>query len=142
MSAIVLWKLLKTSGLKPYTDTSWAEQLLRLANRVAVNRTVAGVHFPVDSAAGAVLGLTLGLYFYNRCVPNATYDAYEFDGTQFPATTGGPLADGDFYWQLYYDTTGDQQLAPPPYVTANAGQAMQASPLLTWLWQQALGEWS
>jgi membrane-associated phospholipid phosphatase len=32
----------------------------RIAHRVAVNRTVAGVHFPVDSAAGAVLGCQIG----------------------------------------------------------------------------------
>ena len=40
---------------------------MRLATRIAVNRTIAGVHFPIDSAAGAVLGLTLGLYFVARC---------------------------------------------------------------------------
>ncbi len=34
--------------------------VFRIAHRVAVNRTVAGVHFPVDSAAGAVLGCMIG----------------------------------------------------------------------------------
>ena len=42
------------------------EQLMRLADRIARNRTVAGVHFPVDSAAGAMLGLTLGDYLVRR----------------------------------------------------------------------------
>ena len=123
-------------------DLSWAEQLLRLANRVAVNRTVAGVHFPIDSAAGAVLGLTLGQYFVARAV-GGTYDAYAFDGTQFPPTTNNVAQqDGDFYWTLYYDVPNDAQLAPAPYVTRPAaGQAVVQSNLLNWLWGMALAEW-
>jgi membrane-associated phospholipid phosphatase len=142
ISAFVLWKLLKTSGTSPYGDPaySWAEQLMRLANRVAVNRTIAGVHFPVDSAAGAVLGLTLGHYFLARCM-GQTYDAFVFDGTQFPATSVVPQADGDFYWTLYYDVPTDTQLAPAPYVTKTTGPTVPTSALLYWLWHKALVEW-
>jgi len=144
MAAIVLFKLLQASGLRPYGDMQWLEQLLRLASRIAVNRTIAGVHFPVDSAAGAVFGLTLGAYFVARCEdPSPTYDAYEFDGTKFPPTTGGPLADGDFYWTLYYNTAGGgSQLAPGPYVTRTTGLGMQKNDLLRWMWKKALAEWS
>ncbi len=39
----------------------------RLAARIADNRTVAGVHFPVDSAHGALLGLATGLGFVAAC---------------------------------------------------------------------------
>jgi len=143
MAAIVLFKLLQASGLRPYGDMQWLEQLLRLASRIAVNRTIAGVHFPVDSAAGAVFGLTLGAYFVARCEdPSPTYDAYEFDGTKFPPTTGGPLADGDFYWTLYYNTAvGGGQLAPGPYVTRTQGLGMQKNDLLNWVWKRALAEW-
>jgi len=35
---------------------SFQEMPYRIAHRISVNRTIAGVHFPVDSAAGAVLG--------------------------------------------------------------------------------------
>ena len=121
----------------------------RLANRIAVNRTVAGVHFPIDSACGAVLGLALGRYFVTRCVVDPlalpailpTYNAFVFDGTQFPPTTGGALADGDFYWTLYYDVAADTQLAPGPYVTETPGPSVQSSALLYWLWAKALAEW-
>ena len=48
-------------------ESVWVNQLMRQANRIAVNRTVAGVHFPVDSVAGALLGLTLAEYLVNLC---------------------------------------------------------------------------
>ena len=60
---------------------------MRQAARIAINRTVAGVHFPADSAAGAVLGLTLGQYLVKRCTSAAdaqTYTAWKFDGTRYP----------------------------------------------------------
>ncbi len=58
--AMVLIELLRASPNPAYDWEMYAVQLLRQAARVAVNRQVAGVHFPVDSAAGALLGLTLG----------------------------------------------------------------------------------
>lgn len=51
----------------------------RLAHRIAANRTVAGVHFPVDSRAGAHLGCVAGEYVYQMAtaghVPVSTFDA-------------------------------------------------------------------
>lgn len=47
--------------------TVFYQQAMRQAYRVAVNRTVAGVHFPVDSIAGHVLGTALGEYLVARC---------------------------------------------------------------------------
>jgi len=43
-------------------------QLHRLAFRVAENRVVAGLHFPIDSLAGQLLGLGLARYFVWSCL--------------------------------------------------------------------------
>ena len=52
------------------------------------------------------------------------------------------MADGDFYWTLYYDVATGAQLAPSPYVVQTTGHAMQANDLLTWMWRRALDEWA
>ena len=84
-TALVLRELLRESG-SPYDDASYGRQFFRLAARMAINRTVAGVHFPIDSVAGAMLGLTLGNYFlarvgaaYSDANPRV-YMAAHFDG--------------------------------------------------------------
>jgi hypothetical protein len=141
LSAYVLWRLSRESGTSPYGDVSWRDQLMRLASRVAVNRTVAGVHFPVDSAAGCFLGLRLGRYFWARCAApyaGAAYRTYGFDGTAYP-TAGPPPDDGDFYWEVIWDALFAG--GSVPYIDFIATRVIRRSPLLHWMWRKALDEW-
>ena len=54
------------------------DQLDRQSARIATNRVIAGVHFPVDSMAGRMLGVALGEYFYGRCTGNQTFMSRKF----------------------------------------------------------------
>jgi hypothetical protein len=139
MIAYILWQLFKTKdALK---DARWCEQLMRQAARVAINRTVAGVHFPVDSAAGELLGLTLGEYFVHRCVGGATrYDAARFNGHNCIGTD-------DFNWRLLYNTGTNPPArvypaGPNAFAERTAAQQnVGASLYLQWLWGKAFAEW-
>jgi membrane-associated phospholipid phosphatase len=144
-SAFMLWNLLKASGLKPYGDAAWGEELMRLAARVAINRTVAGVHFPVDSAAGCVLGLTLGAYMTVRCTGSGKYIPWKFDGTAYPLPSAGnpPPNDGDFYWRELFkvEPTAEQKATGYATPLASSGLSADQSPILEKLWTKALEEW-
>ena len=73
-------------------DDAWGVQLTRTAFRIAINRVVAGVHFPVDLVAGLVLGLSLTRYL--RVMAGSTTPAelasrVVFDPQRYPSL--GPL---------------------------------------------------
>ena len=75
--AHVLTSLLKLSS-KPARATI-IEQINRQAARIATNRVIAGVHFPVDSMAGRMLGVALGEYFVGRCTGSGTFKKRKFN---------------------------------------------------------------
>jgi len=150
IAAYVLLMLLQSKTGSVYAaDTSWGTQLMRLAARVAANRIVAGLHFPVDAAVGTVLGLTLGQYFVNRCTGGTNYIAWAFDGSQFPSGSPPP-DDGDYYWTSFFDETQSPptQIPANPYATPvvdGSGnpvkQPLTASNILAKIWNLAAGEW-
>jgi membrane-associated phospholipid phosphatase len=66
-----------------------AGMAFRLAHRIASNRTVAGVHFPVDNASGALIGCLLGDALYRVATgaddwPDPTDIAFDADDPSDP----------------------------------------------------------
>jgi hypothetical protein len=60
------------------------DRLARLAARISVNRVIAGMHFPVDLAAGLVLGLAVARYFVALAKgEQAKLMAYKFVGEKY-----------------------------------------------------------
>jgi len=52
-------------AILPVDPNQTPNQISRLAERIAANRIVAGVHFPTDNYAGALLGKSIGDYLVN-----------------------------------------------------------------------------
>ncbi len=100
-----------------------APQLQRLAARTSINRTVAGVHFPVDSAAGQALGQSLGEYFVGYC-----------SGPKWKWHTRTLVAtDIDFLGETL----------PPAGTEVEAQRPMQYDEsVVRWGWKAAKAEWS
>lgn len=148
-AALVLWELIRDRGKKPYGDPGYGVQLMGLAARIAVNRTVAGVHFPIDTVAGALLGLTLGDYFVaraNGAAADRTYLPAHFDGA------AGGIGKVDFLAADIYDLDlPGVRFADPGHASVKrfdlgAGHAVDLaggipSPPLEWLWAKAKAEW-
>jgi hypothetical protein len=127
-----------TPPLPPATAVHQLRKLLmRQAARIAINRTVAGVHYPVDSLAGQMLGLAVGQYFIARATGSgASVDSWSFDGEAYPDL-------GDFSGSEIYDVQNDALQQTGGYLkpNTNATITVDTAPCLKWLWDAAQGEW-
>jgi hypothetical protein len=113
-------------------------QLRAHAARIAQNREVAGVHFPTDSAAGAVLGDTLARFVIavgqGGQAPEEVRSAI-FDSEQVYA--------GDARRTLALDTwiEGEECRGPLVWNGTLAASAAEAD-YIAELWRQAQAEWA
>lgn len=100
--------------------------LNKVAGGIARNREFAGVHFPVDSQAGRLLGATLAEYFIAR----ATVGSQDWQTRSYlppdPAVA---------------DRARFEEDAPLSAVTGGSGR-FDAEPLLREMWKLARAEWS
>ncbi|MES2952335.1 MAG: phosphatase PAP2 family protein, partial [Pseudomonadota bacterium] len=125
MAAFVLQALL------PHGN-KYKEQMERLAARIAVNRTVAGLHFPVDSAVGRLLGTSLAEFFVARCTGLKVHER-GFNGPKFHGAQDATI-DFDPRVSLSNNSSGY-------YEYGSAARSIAASPLLAFMWSKAAKEW-
>ena len=109
---------------------SYRDTLQRLAARTSINRTVAGVRFPIDSQAGRMLGQSLGEYLVCLCRRDRAASPGSWNSRSFVATDGA----FDFVVGTNVEP-GDRQTDPQPRRKADPPSA------LGWLWAQARAEW-
>jgi hypothetical protein len=117
-------------GLLPHAE-AYKEQFERLAARIAVNRTVAGLHFPVDSAVGRLAGTFLGEFFIGRCT-GAQAAQRGFDGPQFHCANGEAI---DF------DPRVSMSDGRSGYYEIGESVPVPQSELLQFMWDKAAAEW-
>jgi hypothetical protein len=120
------------------------DQLDRVSARITTNRVIAGVHFPVDSMAGRMLGVALGEYFVGRCNGNQT--AQPFMNRTFFAASGidlFPTIDfNPFHTAASTPTIPSQDLATGPLYSAQATTTnVTQSDLMRHVWHEAQKEW-
>ncbi|WP_185968597.1 phosphatase PAP2 family protein [Paracoccus sp. M683] len=115
-------------------------QLFRMAARIAANRTVAGVHYPIDSAAGALLGITVANTLLQRMGALSGVDEHSmvraigFDAGMWPDAASGD--DGDFYLdKLVNAMTGHRAL------TSYERVSVLPAPIAGQLWRAAIEDW-
>lgn len=109
----------------PQTRAAYQTQLLAQAHRIAENRTVAGVHFPVDSYAGQVLAKALADYFLAQCGHSAVV---------CPQVVNPDNAQMDFEPSLTLFNTANA------IANANVNAQSQTNSLV-WIAGKAAGEW-
>ena len=124
--AVVVEALMNSTPAHFGDLTKRVELVYRQAHRIAVNRTVAGVHYPMDSRAGAGLGMLIGRIMVQAMTGTAVAQvaiALDYDPNLKPKA--------DFAFPEV------QNLINTPSGTT---VPVSPEPLLNWLWTEAAKE--
>jgi hypothetical protein len=129
----------------PDRKDGMARQLNRLAFRVAENRVVAGLHYPVDSMAGLALGPMLARYLVwltGDSLPGIKAGHPKVGSVVFPDP--GPKAVDGTTAEPDFDCFVDEAMAPyalPPETELPKSPSPPPAPVLRDLWALARREW-
>jgi hypothetical protein len=132
------------SGVDKAENLPLKKMLMALAARIANNREVAGLHTPIDTMAGRLLGAVLSDYLVARCKGGKPCTG-SFPGGKLSLTKDGRLCrqDKDKALTALNETglelvlvSGDGvcDLVPGEF-------EIQKSEALAWLWSKAREEW-
>jgi hypothetical protein len=125
------------------------KMLLALAARIANNRMVAGLHTPIDTSAGRMLGTVLARYLIARCVGGEATTG-KFHGSELDAhgatlrRNGKPIPDnapnafGNELIEKNKDGKFDDSICS---IEEGAEIQVARSDALAWLWDKARAEW-
>lgn len=121
------------AALNGNKDGDLYEALMTQASRVAINRTVAGLHFPVDSIAGQRLGESLAEYLLTQSGAYKQWDARGF----VVDAKGNPD-----YFQSRPTYKYEKSTKHLQATAANQGKICKSpTSAIEWLWCKAQGEW-
>ena len=116
------------------------ERFNKLAERIAINRTVAGVHFPVDSAAGQLLGTSLADYLV--CVASCGSGALRgANSKEWIARTFVRNQPEDEARDFTRGGLVSDETPTTAKAVTYSPVKMQSKPPLQWLWEAAASEW-
>ncbi len=135
MAVHVLCALACGSNAVHNIDAMYA-RLYEQASRIALNRTVAGLHFPLDSHAGELLGRKLAEYLLARSgFCRAGGQPTGLNVEQFDAND--TKSHVDYLQHKPSKSYADYLASLPPLPTAN-----WAIEPVAWLFEQAAHEWA
>lgn len=146
--AFMIAELLSLLILDPTSNTlkfQWPEvrlQLLRQAERIATNRVVAGLHFPVDSTAGFVLGTKLAHMVVDSAVGRGVPNGQRRWALSVESSTDG--CDDFALLESLLALSRVHKLVDKP--NEPGGAAFDLKPIscntpIQWLWARARSEW-
>lgn len=126
-----------TGAQEAWLGSAWL-QLRRLAERIATNRVVAGIHFPVDNVAGHALGKSLAEYLRHLADPES------MKGWQARTVVDPSKALLDSEFDPFQREGSLTQSPDADYNNAESADKESTQVNLSlwpWLWQQARAEW-
>ena len=122
------------SALAGRCDRNAHTRLFTQASRIAINRTIAGVHFPMDSEAGKMVGTAVAEMLLTKADALKRWNPRTFVNTKEDFDFPQSADSGHSYVVDTAENLEEDSTLPPP--------GTPQVPLVKWLWRKAKAEWA